>query len=87
MATRTPMTTEELLALPVTVDIPTAGRAFGMGRDKAYRLAQANQFPCPVLPLGSQFKVTRAALLKALGIEAPTAAEMPASQDSESSAA
>jgi hypothetical protein len=81
MTMKNPMTTEELLSLPVTVDLPTAGRAFGMGRTKAYELARAEKFPCPVLPMGHRFKVTKAALLKALDIEVPPPA------DSESSAA
>lgn len=63
----------ELLALPVTVDLPTAGRAFGLGRTKAYEMARAGEFPCPVLPLGRRFKVTKANLLRALGIMAPGA--------------
>lgn len=64
--TKKPMSEEELLALPVTVDMETAGRAFGMGRTKAYQMARANQFPCEVLPLGRRFVVTKAALLAAL---------------------
>jgi hypothetical protein len=67
------MTTAELLALDVTVDIVTAGRAFGLGRSKSYELAQLNDFPCPRLKLGSRYVVTKAALLKALGVTAPEA--------------
>lgn len=63
-----PMTDEELLALPVTVDIETAGRAFGMGRTKAQELAKKGDFPCQVLPLGRRRVVTKAALLGALGV-------------------
>lgn len=63
-----PMKDDELLALPVTVDLVTAGRAFRMGRTKAYELARADKFPCPVLPLGKRFVVTKAALLAALGV-------------------
>ena len=63
-----PMSDEELLALPVTVDLVTAGRAFRMGRTKAYELARDGEFPCQVLPLGRRFVVTKAALLAALGV-------------------
>ena len=67
------MSTEELLALPVAVDLDTAGRAFGLGRTKAHELARTGQFPCPVLRLGKRYRVTKAAILEALGV----AAEMP----------
>jgi hypothetical protein len=57
----------ELRDLPTAVDIVTAGRAFGIGRTKAHELARAGQFPVPVLRLGNSYRVTRAALLRALG--------------------
>ncbi len=57
----------ELQALPTAVDIVTAGRAFGLGRTKAHELVRAGQFPVPVLRLGNSYRVTRAALLRALG--------------------
>jgi hypothetical protein len=71
MTTRTP-TAEEIRSWPVTVDILTAGRAFGIGRDQAYRLVREGQFPVPVLRLGRVLRVTRAAVLAALGIDDPT---------------
>jgi hypothetical protein len=64
-----PMTDAELSALDTTVDMETAGRAFRMGRTKAYQLARQHEFPCEVLPLGHRFVVTKAALLRALGRE------------------
>jgi hypothetical protein len=57
----------ELRALSTAVDIVTAGRAFGLGRTKAHQLARAGQFPVPVLRIGNSYRVTRAALLRALG--------------------
>lgn len=53
---------------PVSVDVPMglapevislieAGRLLGMGRTKAYRLAQAGQFPCRVLRIGGRYAV------------------------------
>jgi hypothetical protein len=62
------MTTEELLALPVSVDLVTAGRAFGLGRTKAFELARADDFPCRVIRVGVKYRVPRRALLDALGI-------------------
>lgn len=70
------MTPAQVLELPVVVDVPTAGRAFGMGTTLAYELAKAGQFPCPVLRVGRLYRVPRAGLLQALGIpEAQHAAE------------
>ena len=66
--TRTP-TVDEIRAWPVTVDVQMAGTAFGIGRDQAYRLANDGSFPVPVLRLGRYMRVTRASVLKALGIE------------------
>jgi hypothetical protein len=63
------MSTEELLALPVSVDLVTAGRAFGLGRTKSYELARLGEFPVRVIPVGAgKFRVPRSALLKALCI-------------------
>lgn len=64
-----PPTVEEVRSWPVTVDVRTAGRAFGVGRDQAYRLAREGNFPVPVLHLGRYLRVTRASVLAALGIE------------------
>lgn len=68
MAARTP-TVEEVRSWPVTVDVATAGRAWGIGRDQAYALARQGRFPVPVLRLGRYMRVTRASVLDALGIE------------------
>ena len=71
---RKTLTVDEVLSLPVVVDVVTAGMCFGIGRTKAHGLARRGEFPCQVLRLGAQYRVTRAALLRALDIEdAPTA--------------
>lgn len=73
-----PPTADEVRAWPVTVDVRTAGRAFGIGRDQSYRLAREGRFPVPVLRLGRYLRVTRAAVLEALGIEdSPTQDNAP----------
>jgi hypothetical protein len=69
------MTEAELFALPVTVDIPTAGRAWGLNRSTAYELAKAGQFPCRVEPLKGRYVVLKPDLMRALGYAVP---EMPA---------
>jgi len=65
------LTIEELLALPAAVDLPTAGKAFGIGRTKAHELARNGEFPCPVLRIGHTYRVGRAAILRCLEIEDP----------------
>lgn len=62
-------TADEVRAWPVTVDLPTAGRCFGIGRDASYRLAAGGDFPVPVLRVGRRLVVVRAALLAKLGID------------------
>jgi hypothetical protein len=64
-----PLTEAELLALPPTVDLTTAGRAFRMGRTKAYELARQGRFPVRVLSVGPKFVVPKRAILEALGID------------------
>jgi hypothetical protein len=68
-STRRVPTADEIRSWPVTVDVRTAGRAWGMGRDQAYRLAREGSFPVPVLRIGRCLRVTRSAVLKALGID------------------
>lgn len=64
----------EVLALPVTVDLETAGRALALGRTTSYQQAKAGTFPVPVLRVGTQYRVARAELLRILGIvDAPAA--------------
>lgn len=64
-----PMSLEELQSLPVSVDLVTAARAFGLGRTKAHELARAGEFPCRVIVCGSRYRVPRSAILRALGID------------------
>lgn len=70
---KTQMSREELLALPVSVDLVTAGRAFGLGRTRSYELARCGAFPCRVIPIdsGRKYRVPRSAILEALGVADP----------------
>lgn len=63
------LTLDELRALPATIDLPTAARALGLGRTKAYELAKHDQFPCRVLRIGSTYRIPTAGLLRCLGAE------------------
>jgi len=65
------MSIDELLALPVTVDLETANRAIGLSRNVAYTMAQRNEYPVRVLRLGNRYRITRADLFRYLGIDAP----------------
>lgn len=65
---RVAMTEDEVRALPVAVDLPTAARALGLGRTAAYELERSGTWPTPVLRLGRLIKVPRAPLLALLGL-------------------
>jgi excisionase family DNA binding protein len=76
-ASRDGLTRAELLALPVTVDVPTAARALGLGRSTGYELTRRGEFPCRVLRVGSSYRVPTADLMRVLGVEPPTPEEAP----------
>jgi hypothetical protein len=71
---------DELLALPATVDIPTAARALSCGRTLAYELVRRGRFPAKVLRLGSRYRVVvggHDGLLAALGVEPVATLDRP----------
>lgn len=70
MVTRT-LTLAEIAGLPAVTDLVTAGRALGIGRTRAYELARAGQFPCPVIRSGRIWLVPTAGLLAVLGLPVP----------------
>jgi hypothetical protein len=74
MVTR-PLTLDEIAALPAVTDLVTAGKALGLGRTKAYELARAGQFPCPVIRAGKTWLVPTAGLLALLGLPVPGASD------------
>lgn len=61
----------ELLALPVSVDLMTAGRAVGIGRTKAHEMVRNGTWPTRVLRLGKAYRIPTAELLALLGVEPP----------------
>jgi hypothetical protein len=65
------LTLAEIARLPAVTDLVTAGRAVGLGRTKAYELARAGQFPCPVIRAGKSWLVPTAGLLALLGLPIP----------------
>jgi predicted DNA-binding transcriptional regulator AlpA len=62
------LTREEILELPPVIDLPTAGRAFGLGRTFAYELARKDAFPCPVHRRGRLYRVNTSEVIAALGL-------------------
>jgi hypothetical protein len=71
------MTQAQLAELPVSFDLTTAGRAWGFGRTKSYELVRQEEFPCPVRRIGNSYRITRADLLRSLGLDPVTAANSP----------
>jgi hypothetical protein len=65
----TPLTFREIFNLPVSVDLRTAARAFGMCLGTAYRLVARDAFPCDTVRVGRRHRVLTVDLLRALGIE------------------
>ena len=59
---------------PVVVDLVTAGRWLGIGRTTAYRLAERDEFPAPVLRIGHSYRVPTVSLLTLLGLPVPVPA-------------
>ncbi len=62
------MTEDEVQALPVVVDLPTAARVLGLGRNTAYELVRSGAWPTPVLPFGRLIEVRRSSLLELLSM-------------------
>lgn len=65
------LTLAEIAELPAVTDLVTAGQALGIGRTRAYELARAGQFPCPVIRAGTTWRVPTAGLLALLGLPVP----------------
>jgi hypothetical protein len=63
------MSRAELLALPVVIDLVTAGRALGIGRTRAFELVRRGDFPVPALKVGATWRVPTAPLLALLEIK------------------
>lgn len=63
------MTMEELLALPASVPLRTAGRAWGFSTTTSHALARAGKFPIPVWPGGRTYRVNRTDLFREMGLD------------------
>ncbi|MGK5530940.1 helix-turn-helix domain-containing protein [Streptomyces sp. URMC 129] len=66
---RSPLTFGEIFELPVTIDVRTAARAFGVCPATAYKLIRLGAFPCEFLRMGHRYRIPTASVMRALGIE------------------
>lgn len=62
-------TLDEIRTWPATVDLVTAGRPFGLGRNGSYELAKAGRFPVRVIKIGHRLRVVTAELVALLAAE------------------
>ncbi|MDB1090141.1 helix-turn-helix domain-containing protein [Streptomyces sp. ACA25] len=76
-----PLGFAEALDLPLSVDLRTAARAFGICPATAYKLIRLGAFPCPVLRVGGRYRIPTAYLLRALGIEERPVYAVPLADD------
>jgi hypothetical protein len=60
-------TADEMASWPVTVPVPQAGRALGLGREASYRAAAAGELP-GAFRVGRRWRVISATLRRALGV-------------------
>lgn len=66
------LSAHDVLSWPPTVDLPTGGKALGISRDKAYRLARAGEFPVKLIPVGPSYRVVTADLIRILELDSLT---------------
>jgi excisionase family DNA binding protein len=59
-------TAQAVHELGLTTDVETAAQILGIGRTKAYELAQRGDFPATVVRVGRRYKVSVPALLRLL---------------------
>ncbi|MFI5495278.1 DNA-binding protein [Actinoplanes sp. NPDC051859] len=71
MKTQSAMSIDDLLSLPTTVNLETAGRALGIGRTLAHELARKGEFPVPVMRHGNRYRIATPEVLRILGVHAP----------------
>lgn len=62
------VTFPELFAMPVTVSLTTAARAFGFSTATAYKLVHQQAFPCEVIRPSWAYRVPTMGLMAALGL-------------------
>jgi excisionase family DNA binding protein len=71
------MTEQEVLELPVTINLLTSARALGISRSEAYILARSGRYPVPTYMVGNRYRVRRSDLLTFLRITATQTGHRP----------
>jgi hypothetical protein len=66
-AVRANPTLDDIRRWPATVDVATAGSAFGLSRSYAYELARTGGLPARVIQVGGRYRVVTASIIAALG--------------------
>lgn len=67
MAEKTrPPTLDEVRQWPATVDVPTAGRPFDLGRNASYDAVKNGTFPVRVIKVGHRLRVVTAEIVALL---------------------
>lgn len=69
MTSRRVWSLDEVQALGMTTDVPTAGSVLGISQFFSYALARRGEFPVPILRLGNRLRVSVPALLRVLEVE------------------
>jgi hypothetical protein len=64
--TNEPTLAEIQQSWPATVDLATAGAAFGLSRSYSYELASRGTFPAKVIKVGSRHRVITASIISVL---------------------
>jgi hypothetical protein len=63
-----PVTRDELLALPPVIDVSTADDVFGVGRSAAYEIIRSGQWPTPIIRIGRHIRIPTLPLLELVGL-------------------
>ena len=63
------LSTDEVLALPASLQLEIACKALGISIATGYRLVKAGSFPCPVVKAGRAIRVPKTGLLRVLGLD------------------
>jgi hypothetical protein len=73
-----PAELEDLARTRLTVDLVTAGRAWGIGRTRVHELARAGDLPFHVVRIGVSYRVPVNTLLLSLGLTPNSSEAEPA---------
>jgi hypothetical protein len=55
--------------VPIVPMWPVAAEPFGIGRSRAFQLANSGRFPCPIFKVGGRWVAKTSQLREALGLQ------------------